>query len=240
MPSVPNITHLTMDKILSSAEGGLSRANQYQVWISNGWGLSADGTSTPFINHVQQYYNLTWNATLQEKLAISCAEANLPSSTYATGEVKDNYMGVGQEYAHTRVNTDIDFTFYLDSNYEILTLFEAWIDYISGTGAPQSTGPGYYRRFAYPKQYKNETGVWITKFEKNWNTPGARNITYQLINAFPKSIASIPLQYGEAEIVKVSVTMNYDRYRVYRNSGSGPAAANSAAAYGITGAVAPD
>ena len=105
---------------------------------------------------------------------------------------------------------------------------------------PQSTGPGYYRRFAYPKQYKNETGVWITKFEKNWNTPGARNITYQLINAFPKSIASIPLQYGEAEIVKVSVTMNYDRYRVYRNSGSGPAAANSAAAYGITDTVAPD
>ena len=209
-----------MDKILSSSEGGFSRSNQYQVWITNGWGKSADGLSTPFLKHVENYYGLKWDNQLQEKLAIYCTNANLPSSTYATGEVKDNYIGLGQEFAHTRVNTDIDFTFYLDTNYEILTFFEAWIDYISGTGISQAENVGYYRRFSYPNLYKNQTGVWIRKFEKNWATPGARSMSYQLINTFPKSITSIPLQYGDAEVVKVSVTMNYDRYRVYRESNS--------------------
>ena len=28
-----------------------------------------------------------------------CADASLPASAYATGEVKDNFMGVPQEFA---------------------------------------------------------------------------------------------------------------------------------------------
>ena len=31
-------------------------------------------------------------------------------------------------------------------------------------------------------------------------------------------MTSIPLTYGEAEVMKVTVTMNYDRYRVYRET----------------------
>jgi len=209
------IQNLTMNKILAKNEGGLARANQYQVSIVSGWG--ADQYGTPFIRHLKNNYGLIWNGEFQEKLSIACSNVNLPSSTYATGEVKDNYIGVGQEYAHTRVNTDIDFTFYLDRNYEILTFFEAWIDFISGNGVSNTEDKGYFRRFAYPKFYKNFSGLYITKFEKNWNAPNARNMTYQLINAFPKSMASIPLQYGEAEVMKVSVTINYDRYRLYRS-----------------------
>jgi len=210
------IQNLTMDKILSGAQGGFARSNQYQVSITGGWGNDASGT--PFIKHLS-FYGLTWNTTLQEKLSFACSNVNLPSSTYATGEVKDNYVGVGQEFAHTRVNTDIDFSFYLDRDYEILTFFEAWIDYISGaSNTPNSEDVGYYRRFAYPKYYKSFGGFFITKFEKNWHTPGAKNMTYQLINAFPKSLSSIPLQYGDAEVIRVSVTINYDRYRIFRNT----------------------
>ena len=52
----------------------------------------------------------------------------------------------------------------------------------------------------------------ISKFEKNLD----RALSYQFINAFPKSITPIPVTYGSADILKVSVSFNYDRYVVNR------------------------
>ena len=127
----------------------------------------------------------------------------------------------------TRINTDIDFSFYLDRNYKILMFFEAWMNYISGGNSNQlgepsvyneTIGHNYYRRFNYPKFYKNASGFYITKFERNYNVPGATQVTYQLIDSFPKAVSAIPLQYGGAEITKVTVTMYYDRYRIWRQN----------------------
>jgi hypothetical protein len=235
---IPSINALTM---ISGREqfGNVARTNQFQVFIENGWGTS--GSTTPFLEHLKNttlYYGIDWTATFKKKLSLLCFDANLPASTYATAEVKDNFMGVAQEFAHTRINIDIDFSFYVDSNYYVLTFFEAWMDYVSGgnskkdpsTGDPVPDEPSlydnninpYYRRFNYPKFYKNQSGVYIKKFENNWDVEGTTNITYQLINAFPKSIASIPVTYGEAEVMKVTVTMNYDRYRLYREIAGPP------------------
>ena len=60
-----------------------------------------------------------------------CSDASLPASAFATAEVNDNFMGIPQEFAHTRLYTDIDFTFYVDNNYTMLRFFEGWMDYIS-------------------------------------------------------------------------------------------------------------
>ena len=37
---------------------------------------------------------------------------------------------------------------------------------------------------------------------------------YQFINAFPKAMSSVPVSYGSAEILKVTVSFNYDHYIV--------------------------
>jgi len=225
---IPSVQHLTMIQAQSSL-GDLSRVNLYQVYIDNGWGKETDG-STPFVTHLnnstlQSIYGVNYDNDFKRLLSFACSDATLPASTYATGEVKDNFIGVPQEFAHTRINTDIDFSFYVTRNYTTLTFFEAWMDYISGGNNKELGEPSlytktsnYYRRYNYPKFYKNETGFYIKKFEKNYITPGAPSLTYQLINAFPKSMSAIPLAYGEAEIMKVTVTMNYDRYRVYRET----------------------
>ena len=232
MPNIPNIQTLTSQNVQSTlGQGGFSRSNLYQVYIENGWGTATNG-SQPFVDHLNNpslspTYGFNWNSDFKRLLSFSCANATLPSSTYATGEVKDNFQGVVQEFAHTRINTDIDFSFYVDRNYKVLMFFEAWMNYISGgnsfeMGEPslysETVGSNYYRRFNYPRFYKNASGFYITKFDKNYNNPGATQITYQLIDAFPKSVASIPLQYGEAEVTKVTVTMYYDRYRVWRQN----------------------
>ena len=65
----------------------------------------------------------------------------------------------------------------------------------------------------YPDTYK-VSSMYISKFEKNLD----RTISYQFINTFPKSITPIPVTYGNADILKVSVSFNYDRYVVNRKS----------------------
>ena len=53
----------------------------------------------------------------------------------------------------------------------------------------------------------------ITKFEKNIES----TLLYEFVNAFPKSITSMPVTYGAAELLKITVTFNYDRYIVTRS-----------------------
>jgi hypothetical protein len=221
---VPEIGTVNMSTLPILLDGGLARTNLFEVSITPSW-LSPSNTTSflQFLKNGTQYGSIDFTLDFGNKLGLLCSEASLPTSSYATAEVKDNYMGVAQEFAHTRINTDIDFTFYIDRQYKVLGFFEAWMDFISGAAGgivPQIQGdnsptPGYYRRYNYPKYYKTD-GFFIKKFERDFASSQATNISFQLVNAFPKSVTSIPVAYGEAEIMKVTVTMNYDRYIMRR------------------------
>ena len=186
--------------------GNLSLNNQYQVHFA--------GFNTSIINYLRNNLGiLNADDFISRQMGILCFDASLPASALATAEVKDNFMGVPQEFAHSRLYTDIDFTFYIDKDYSLLTIFEGWMDYIT-SGAEREVDDlqkPYYRRLKYPDTYK-VSSMYISKFEKNAD----RGITYQFINAFPKSITPIPVTYGAADLLKVSVSFNYDRYIVNR------------------------
>ena len=187
--------------------GKLSLSNQYQVNFS-----SLNKTITDYLSNlgIDSAKNF-----LSRDLGILCSEASLPASAFATGEVKDNFMGIPQEFAHTRLYTDIDFTFYVDEDYNTLNIFEGWMEYISSGASINPQAKNFYRRFRYPDDYKVNT-MTITKFEKNIQ----RTLMYQFKNAFPKSITSLPVTYGAADLLKVTVTFNYDRYVVTRGGGT--------------------
>ena len=186
--------------------GNLSLNNQYQVHFA--------GFNTSIINYLRNNLGiLNADDFISRQMGILCFDASLPASALATAEVKDNFMGVPQEFAHSRLYTDIDFTFYIDKDYTLLTIFEGWMDYIT-SGAEREVDDlqkPYYRRLKYPDTYK-VSSMYISKFEKNAD----RGITYQFINAFPKSITPIPVTYGAADLLKVSVSFNYDRNIVNR------------------------
>ena len=69
---------------------------------------------------------------LSRTAGILCNSATLPTTAYATADIRDNFMGVPQQFAHTRMYLDSDFTFYIDMKYNVLKFFEGWMDYISG------------------------------------------------------------------------------------------------------------
>ena len=112
---------------------------------------------------------------LSRRAGILCDSASLPTTAYATAEVRDNFMGVPQQFAHTRIYTDLD----------------------------------YYRRMRYPDSYKCDT-MYINKFEKNFK----KTLRYRFVNVFPKAMSAIPVQYGPADLLKVSISFNFDRYIV--------------------------
>ena len=148
---------------------------------------------------------------LSRRAGILCNSASLPTTAYATADVRDNFMGVPQQFAHTRIYNDLDFSFYVDDDYNLLKIFEGWMEYISSgaNDSTQSIDRAYFRRMRYPDSYKCDT-MYINKFEKNYK----RTLRYRFINVFPKSMASVPVTYGSADILKVSVSFNFDRYIV--------------------------
>ena len=190
---------------VKSLIGGLAQTNHYVVSFSS---------LTPAVETYLKRYSRLNNLRdfLSRRAGILCSDASLPTSNLATAEVKDNFMGIPQEYAHTRLYTDTDFTFYVDQDYTILKIFEGWMEYI-GSGANRRLNQqdkGFYRRMQYPDNYKVNT-MQITKFEKNYR----RELRYKFINAFPKSITPIQVSYGDADVLRVTVSFNFDRYVVF-------------------------
>ena len=184
--------------------GPLAQTNHFLVTISS---------LTPEVESYLQSFTRASDMRrfLSERSGILCSDASLPTTSYATAEVKDNFMGIPQQFAHTRIYTDIDFSFYIDQDYTLLKIFEGWMEYIS-SGADTATNQqrvAFYRRMRYPDTYKC-SNLYINKFEKNFK----RTMRYQFVNAFPKSMSSVPVSYGPADILKVTVSFNYDRYIV--------------------------
>ncbi len=86
------------------------------------------------------------------------------------------------------------------------------MDYIAGGSQleiNELNERNYYRRMNYPDNYKVQT-MFISKFERDFNS----QIDYQFVNAFPKLVTAIPVSYGAADLLKVTVSFTYDRYIV--------------------------
>lgn len=218
------VQKLTMSQVQAKV-GTLAQTNHYLVEIN----LSAN-----LNKHFQKSYpndpKILEISKFMNTLGHLCSEATLPTSAYATSEVKDNYMGITQEFAHTRLYTDIDLTFYVDSEYSVMRFFEGWMDYIAGgnssgkdasgrqvapaePAAATSLNKNIYRRFNYPDDYKAST-LKIHKFERDFSSV----LEYTFINAFPKSLNPVSVAYGPSDILKTTVTFNFDRYVVNRTS----------------------
>ena len=182
--------------------GNLSLNNQYQVHFA--------GFNSSIQNYIRNNLGiLNADDFISREMGILCFDASLPATALATAEVKDNFMGVPQQFAHTRLYTDTDFSFYIDEDYTLLKMFEGWMEYISSgsDGSVSQSHRAYYKRMRYPDTYKCNT-MYINKFEKNYK----RSLRYQFVNVFPKSMGAIPVSYKSADLLKVTVSFNFDRY----------------------------
>lgn len=178
---------------------------------------------------------------IEELLRISCSEATLPGSSLATHELNNDVTGVTQRHAYRRLYDDrADFTFYVTvgekSQYNQILYFERWIQYISGEQISGSEVLERPYRVAWPDDYKAPT-IYVSKFERSVKGKtgfgkdksvngssggfGSKKIVYSFFNAYPISIASMPVSYDSSSLLKCTVSFTYDRYVVKNDSVAG-------------------
>jgi len=136
-----------------------------------------------------------------------CSSASIPGSSLATADINGNFMGVQEKMAHTRIFTQIQLEFYVDSDYRMIKFLEHWMEFIA-SGSNQNPGDNhYYYRMQYPSAYKSNSTK-IIKFDRDYK----RELEYNFIGLFPINMSSVPISYDASDILKVSVAFNYERY----------------------------
>jgi hypothetical protein len=188
---------------------------------------------------LSSYFDVFINASFGEDELINNSDINflayeavLPGTSYQTTEVFGDRQGITETFANKRVYPPVDVSFYIDYEYDVLRYFESWMKNISpNLGTTYSS----YQKFQYPKNngkdgYKKE--VIITKFERDFRRPDQRlekngiygipdnYCTYTLRNAYPVNLISVPVSYDQSNLLRTTVTFNYDVYAFEQKNGN--------------------
>jgi hypothetical protein len=163
-----------------------------------------------------------------ENIELLCNSAVLPGSSLNTHDIVGDFQGVSEKMAYRRTyDESVDLTFYVDHDYKVINLFDGWLDYISGQGSGQRLSrnsalkPSANYRMNYPGYGREgyKTNMYIVKFEKDvspdrgiFEDDETYQLTYTLVNAFPKTVISTPISYEGSQILKYSVSMSIQRY----------------------------
>ena len=175
------------------------------------------------LDHIKNNTDINYNED-GEDIELLCSDASLPGTSLSTHEVTGDYRGVRERMAYRRMYDDTtDFVFYVDHDYDVIEFFDSWIDYIYGMGEGQYLSKDNAKsytanyRMNYPNSYM--TNVYISKFEKDvstdskiFNDGNTYSMTYTFVQAFPLNIISTPVSYQQSDVLRVTVSMAYQRY----------------------------
>jgi len=208
--------------------------NVYDVWIDFNSAFNDNGNDNSLAEFINTYAMNSSNMTKNpgDYLALFCSEAVLPSTNIEVSSVRGLRQGIAQGYASYRTFPDVTLTFYSQRDYFTNDVFNAWTEYISPTNIHSTSRSGEstkermddifaYKRMKYPKTYKCNMKITsftrdvVSKWDrlyKNGYVEVPNSIQYNLMNAFPVSVVASPLAYGDAELLKTSVTFNYETY----------------------------
>ena len=164
----------------------------------------------------------------REDIELRCIRTSTPGSSFLTHSVANDYQGIVEEIPYRRAyETSIEMTFIVDNNYDTVAFFEAWMDFMSGLGSTATRdeyrdNPGAnYRMNYYGGTGGYKTNIYLVKFEKDVSNlenikesrDNEKALQYTLIDAYPKQLNSMELNYGPAEdFLRLTVTFGYSRY----------------------------
>ena len=177
------------------------------------------------------------NSTSQ-KYDFLCSQASLPGSNFNISEEMGSRQGMTERFASRRIYNEFDLTFYIDNDYNVLRMFEEWMNYINpvydGTvgrydGGVSSQLNAYqdrntYSRFRYPDDYRRK--IQITKFERDFlKNPNDKNntfknmplLTYHFIDTFPVNLNAVQMSYEGSTFLQVTVAFTYLRHTIEKH-----------------------
>ena len=208
MPNSPSVSPNPTNKVLSDLKASIlnpALTSHFQCWFNPPSAVIQWTQDRAKLGLGEGYNNR------EESISLSCSEAALPGTSLATHTLTNDHMGITERHAYRRqYDTTSSFTFYVDKTYEVLYFFENWIAYIVNEDFTQDLGnSNYFYRVNFPRQY--QTTLHLKKFEKDY---AGQVLKYSFLNASPLSINSIPVTYGQSELLKCVVNFNFSRYVV--------------------------
>ena len=160
------------------------------------------------------------------KYELLCHQAQLPGTQFELSTEKGGYQGITETFARARQFTQFAVSFYVDTDYNVLRLFEEWMNYINPlttTEGPTITGDpagsllrgsagdrNAFLRMRYPDSYKKT--IAITKFERNAGFQANSTMTESSPGSdlFRQESRSISYQFINAFPIQVAaVNMSY-------------------------------
>lgn len=162
------------------------------------------------------------------KFGLLCFQAELPGTQFETVEVVGDRQGLREVFPSIRTYPPLNLSFYVDSNHIILQILETWMNYINPVNDTTKLD-NVFSRLRYPDSYKEK--IEIVKFEKDTAYNEQRSdilslyktdmLKYEFTNVWPINVTSMNVSYGNADVLKVSVQFQYDRYYVSNVKTSG-------------------
>ena len=154
-----------------------------------------------------------------------CSLHHCTGASFDVSEELGSRQGMIERFASRRIYNQFDLTFYIDNDYNVLRMFEEWMNFINPVynedngrydGAEGSQLGAYqerntYSRFRYPDDYRRM--ISITKFERDFlQNPNDKNntfknmplLTYRFIDTFPVDINAVPMSYDGSSILQVT------------------------------------
>lgn len=126
------------------------------------------------------------------KVLLYCDNVNLPGLTIETTAAKT--FGEVREMPYQKQYDNINMGFYVDNNMSVKLLFDSWMNAIQD---PVS------RTFNYYKDYTTDITISV------YDIANKSRYAVTLFQAYPKAINPVQMDYGNKEVMKLSVSMNY-------------------------------
>ena len=199
---------------------------------------SASGDNLGLFEYLTNCGLFNDTTSTSQKYDFLCSQASLPGAAFDVSEEMGSRQGMIERFASRRVYNQFDLTFYIDNNYDVLRMFEEWMNYINPVynesngrydGSEGSQLNAYqerntYSRFRYPDDYRRM--ISITKFERDFlQNPNDKNntfknmplLTYRFIDTFPVDINAVQMSYDSSTFLQVTVVFAYLRHTIEKH-----------------------
>ena len=136
------------------------------------------------------------------KLNLNCYNASIPGLSIASTDKDIGYRSV----AYQKLYDDVLFSFYCSHDLSELEYMQDWMKMISN---PDDNRLGYYDHYV--------SDIHIFNLSKEGNSKGSednkKTLTTTLIDAYPKKIDPIQLDYASTDIMRLTVSFTYRYYK---------------------------
>ena len=159
-----------------------------------------------------------------DNMMFLCDEASLPGTFAATQEIDGLFAGRLIQYPHGKLYNDFRLSFIMTNEVNPQKFFEAWFysifpeRSINGQGEiisndvnnrlnfSNATTIRFYEEIVCPQ-------ITVTKsFKDRSSYKGGQSCKYDIVNAYPYTIESVPLGYGASTLNKLKVSFRYEKH----------------------------